>query len=125
MALLFQVADYIPQLARASPDSWGVAVCTVDGQRYASALPSGARNLMFQFRASWGDSKLPWCLQSVSKPLTYAVALNDSGSEVVHQYVGQEASGRLFNEICLDYNSKRFSIWQISTLKGSGFRPAS
>jgi len=55
-----KVADYIPQLARSSPHAWGVAVCTVDGQR-----------------ASWGDSKQYWCLQSVSKPLTYGIALND------------------------------------------------
>jgi len=28
------------------------------------------------------------------------------GAEYVHKYVGQEPSGRLFNEICLDSNSK-------------------
>ncbi|CDW58414.1 glutaminase kidney, mitochondrial [Trichuris trichiura] len=84
-----KVADYIPQLARVDPNHWGVAVCTVDGQR-----------------ASWGDSKLPWCLQSISKALSYAIALDILGDELVHRYVGQEPSGRLFNDICLDHNNR-------------------
>lgn len=41
-----------------------------------------------------------------SKPLTYGIALDQLGQEVVHQYVGQEPSGRNFNELVLDHNSK-------------------
>ncbi|CAL7939620.1 unnamed protein product [Xylocopa violacea] len=84
-----KVASYIPQLARMSPDYWGVSVCTIDGQRF-----------------SIGDTSIPFTLQSCSKPLTYAIALDRLGQEVVHQYVGQEPSGRNFNELVLDYNMK-------------------
>ncbi|CAI4232812.1 unnamed protein product [Auanema sp. JU1783] len=84
-----QVADYIPQLARQSPKQWGMAICTVDGQR-----------------VSLGDSKVAFCVQSVSKAFNYAIAASDLGADVVHSYVGQEPSGRFFNEICLDSKNK-------------------
>ncbi|KOC58997.1 Glutaminase kidney isoform, mitochondrial [Habropoda laboriosa] len=84
-----KVASYIPQLARMNPEYWGVSVCTIDGQRF-----------------SIGDTTIPFTLQSCSKPLTYAIALDRLGQEVVHQYVGQEPSGRNFNELVLDYNKK-------------------
>ncbi len=41
------------------------------------------------------------------KPLNYAIALNELGSDVVHRYVGQEPSGGKFNALELDYNSER------------------
>ncbi|KAL6428793.1 hypothetical protein ACFW04_007979 [Cataglyphis niger] len=84
-----KVASYIPQLARMNPEYWGVSVCTIDGQRF-----------------SIGDTSIPFTLQSCSKPLTYAIALDRLGPEVVHQYVGQEPSGRNFNELVLDHNKK-------------------
>lgn len=64
----FQIATYIPQLARSDPNSWAMSICTVDGQR-----------------RSWGASKIPFCLQSVSKPFTYAIVLDELGAEQVFQ----------------------------------------
>ncbi|XP_046384446.1 glutaminase liver isoform, mitochondrial-like [Ischnura elegans] len=84
-----KVASYIPQLARMNPDYWGVSICTIDGQRF-----------------SIGDTDVPYTLQSCSKPLTYAIALDELGADLVHQYVGQEPSGRMFNELVLDHNKK-------------------
>lgn len=51
-----------------------------------------------------------------SKPLTYAIALNELGADVVHRYIGQEPSGRMFNELILDYNSK-LTLAHIATLR--------
>lgn len=62
-----QVATYIPQLARSDPKTWAIAVCTVDGQR-----------------RSWGAAQVPFCLQSVSKPFTYAIAMDELGAEEVY-----------------------------------------
>jgi len=84
-----KVATYIPQLARSDPSLWGLSICTVDGQRY-----------------SLGDVDALFTLQSCSKPFTYAICLKELGSEVVHKYIGQEPSGRNFNEICLDKSGK-------------------
>lgn len=87
------MATYIPQLARQDPNIWGMSICTIDGQRF-----------------SLGDSKNPFCLQSVSKPFNYAIVASDMGADFVHSYVGHEPSGRLFNEICLDSNGKQKNI---------------
>uniref|UniRef100_A0A914IDY5 glutaminase n=1 Tax=Globodera rostochiensis TaxID=31243 RepID=A0A914IDY5_GLORO len=83
-----QVATYIPQLARADPEQWGMAICTIDGQQF-----------------SLGDCRAPFCFQSVSKAFNYAIVASDLG-DYVHSFVGHEPSGRLFNEICLDPNGK-------------------
>ena len=32
---MFQPAAYIPQLARAKKEKWGISICTVDGQRFS------------------------------------------------------------------------------------------
>ena len=57
-------------------------------------------------RFSLGDVSKAFCLQSVSQPLCYAIALNDLGEDTVHEYLGQEPSGGNFNQIKLDHNSE-------------------
>ncbi|XP_066526148.1 glutaminase 2b isoform X2 [Hoplias malabaricus] len=84
-----QVADYIPHLAKFSPSLWGMSLCTVDGQRHSA-----------------GDTKVPFCLQSCVKPLEYAIAVHEHGTEHVHQFVGKEPSGLKFNMLSLDEDDK-------------------
>uniref|UniRef100_A0A673G047 glutaminase n=1 Tax=Sinocyclocheilus rhinocerous TaxID=307959 RepID=A0A673G047_9TELE len=86
------VADYIPQLAKFSPDLWAVSICTVDGQRHTV-----------------GDTKVPFCLQSCVKPLKYAIAVHDHGTEYVHRFIGKEPSGLRFNKLFLDEDGKDYN----------------
>ena len=48
-----------------------------------------------------GDTRLPFCIQSISKPFTYGVALTDRGHEFVDSKIDVEPSGDAFNEISL------------------------
>ncbi|MCP3801784.1 glutaminase A [Allokutzneria sp. A3M-2-11 16] len=79
------VADYIPQLARVDPDQFAIAICTVDGQRHVV-----------------GDAHSRFCVQSVSKTVSYCLALEEHGPDKVHQHVGREPSGVSFNELTLN-----------------------
>jgi glutaminase len=85
-------ADYIPILRDADPEKWGVAVCTVDGQRMGL-----------------GDVDIYHSIQSVSKPLTYAHALDREGIAYTHEYVGVEPSGRPFNSLALLPDQRPFN----------------
>nr|DBA32888.1 TPA: hypothetical protein GDO54_000640 [Pyxicephalus adspersus] len=53
-------------------------------------------------RHSVGDTNIPLCLQSCVKPLKYAIALNDLGTDYVHQHMGKEPSGHRFNKLSLN-----------------------
>jgi len=79
------VADYIPQLRRVDPEQLAIAICTVDGQRFSA-----------------GDAQVPFCLQSVSKTVSYCLALEEHGVDAVHKHVGREPSGQSFNELALN-----------------------
>lgn len=87
------VADYIPELGKADPESFAIALTTADGQTYAI-----------------GDAGLEYTIQSVSKPFMYGLALHEFGAEAVLKKVGVEPTGESFNSIVLDeVNSRPFN----------------
>lgn len=78
------VATYIPELANADPAWFGICVATCDGAVYEI-----------------GDSRQPFTIQSMSKPLTYGIVLEDNGEQSVRRRIGVEPSGEAFNSISL------------------------
>uniref|UniRef100_A0A672RWT0 glutaminase n=1 Tax=Sinocyclocheilus grahami TaxID=75366 RepID=A0A672RWT0_SINGR len=56
-----------------------------------------------------GDTKVPFCLQSCVKPLKYAIAVHDHGTEYVHRFIGKEPSGLRFNKLFLDEDGKDYN----------------
>jgi glutaminase len=85
-----RVASYIPELAKADPAWFGIAIATVDGQVYEV-----------------GTTRQPFTIQSISKPLVYGIALEDHGAEAVRRKVGVEPSGDAFNAISLEAHTGR------------------
>ena len=83
-------ADYIPELAKADPSDFGIAIATVDGRLYTV-----------------GDTDKLFTIQSISKPFVYGLALDLLGTERMKAKVGVEPSGEAFNAISLDPASGR------------------
>ncbi|MFF3485507.1 glutaminase [Streptomyces sp. NPDC002701] len=83
-------ADYIPELAEADPDRFGMALTTTLGRTYAA-----------------GDADTEFSIQSISKPFAYAAAIIDRGLDRVLDAVGVEPSGEAFNELSLEGDTHR------------------
>ncbi len=85
-----ELASYIPELTRVDPHGFGVALSSSDGFVYES-----------------GDAATEFTIQSISKPFTYALALDSVGCAAVDAKIGVEPSGEAFNEISVDKVTKR------------------
>ncbi|UVO12205.1 glutaminase A [Mycobacterium sp. SVM_VP21] len=79
------LASYIPELAEVDPTGFGLALSSSDGYVYES-----------------GDADVQFTMQSISKPFTYALALDQLGQADVDARVGVEPSGEGFNKISVD-----------------------
>ncbi|MBJ7469934.1 MAG: glutaminase A [Solirubrobacteraceae bacterium] len=85
-----ELADYIPQLATADPNPFGIALVSMAGRKYGV-----------------GDCDRPFTIQSISKAFVYALAVSDLGLDAVLERVGVEPSGEAFNAIKLEAGTGR------------------
>jgi glutaminase len=85
------VADYIPALAAAAPDLFGISVV-------------GARGRSFEI----GDVDTRFSIQSVSKPFVFALVCEDVGYDAARQHLGVNSTGMPFNSLlAVELNTTR------------------
>ena len=73
-------ADYIPILATVPSDLFGVVIVTRDGKIYSK-----------------GDVDYKFSIQSVSKPFTASLVMQQQGPEAIAEKIGVEPTGLPFN----------------------------
>lgn len=71
-----------PHLAKQNPESFGVSICTIDGQRI-----------------HFGDYDNYVWMQHISSVISYLIALEQHGQEEVSSYIGTEPSGKSFDSL--------------------------
>jgi glutaminase len=85
------VASYIPALAGASPNWFGICVTGVRGTSFAV-----------------GDAELPFSIQSVSKPFVFALVCEAIGYEEARAKLGVNGTGLPFNSVmAIELNDQR------------------
>lgn len=75
-------ADYIPALAKVNPNTFGIALVTVDGKVHTT-----------------GDIQSEVSIQSISKVFTMALVMEESGVDSIKDNMGVDATGQAFNSI--------------------------
>ncbi|HWV22919.1 MAG TPA: glutaminase A [Thermomicrobiales bacterium] len=85
-----QLASYIPELANADPELFGIALVSLQGNVYHA-----------------GDTSTIFTIQSVSKPFVYAMVLAEIGLDTALSHIGAEPSGEAFNAISLNRETGR------------------
>lgn len=81
--------DYITKYTEIDPNSFGISLCSVDGQTF-----------------NYGDNQIPISIQSCVKPFIYSMAIDEYGYDQIHQWVGKEPSGAKWNAISVNHELK-------------------
>jgi glutaminase len=84
------VASYIPELAKANPEDFAISLVTSDGQVFET-----------------GALQTAFTIQSISKPFTFGMVIEELGHQEVWRHVGIEPSGDAFNSIELETETNR------------------
>ena len=77
-------ASYIPELAKACPDDFGIVLVTSDGHCYEV-----------------GEARKEFTIQSISKPFIYALGIKTLSLELMAEKIDVEPSGEAFNALSL------------------------
>ena len=77
-----EVSSAFPALQSVDPDLFAISVVTVDGKIFHV-----------------GDYGQPFTIQSISKPFTFGLALEQHGSRFVEEKIGMEPTGEDFDSI--------------------------
>ena len=77
-----EVADYIPALAAANPDHFGICIAASDGQLFAA-----------------GQAEQPFSIQSISKPFLFALICQAIGEDAAKEKLGVNSTGLPFNSV--------------------------
>jgi len=77
-----RVADYIPALAEASPDHFGLCVSSSGGALFEA-----------------GEARVAFSIQSISKPFLFALICQAIGEEAAREKLGVNSTGLPFNSV--------------------------
>lgn len=77
-----QVANYIPKLAEADADWFGISLASATGRKF-----------------SVGDSRQEFSIQSISKAFVYALVCDSVGHDVMRERIGVNNTGLPFNSV--------------------------
>ena len=96
-----EVANYIPELAKACRSDLGACIISADGETVCS-----------------GDYDKSFTMQSVVKPIILLLALRDSGRERVEALCGVEATGKPFD--AFNYSDRALTGEHINPMVNAG-----